>query len=768
MMWRRESVNMLACILVSFPAVLYGAKAGGENAVDLRFSTKADPVTVSVSGKVSDKSTGLPIANALVRGHIVVWKHQGPELFEKAPYAQTKTDERGSYSLQFVTSLTTSGPRKGQDGLCAYVGAPGYETLPQYARQCVTPENTKYENFDLALDNGQRIAGVVVDQDGRPVQDAVVRLQGGENGDWDFFGSTGQTKTDAKGKFELWISKGQGRWLNVTKQGYGTSLFWDYLDKSDMGTLTLARGGSIQGRILGPDGKGLANCEVSVREYPCRLAIDKVLTDSEGNYVLHGVPGEPSIIEFYKKKNGRYIDQWGQCNVHARLDPQIPLQNAPTYKTRAKDGQTVTGPDLTVGANTTVSGRLVAEHHTYALGGLLVRLDSSWGNMVEADADGKFHFPFVSPGKHSLTAYLPHNLRGDRGIGQTQVEVEPGKSLGDVQIDLADLAELRVQYLDANGNPLAGVTAGATWSPSGDGGWTEGTKSDTEGWAVLYLYPEGVQYVRGFDHSGTLVAEAAKQVHPKAGEVLDNLRITMLPCAQLRGRIVDDKGNPLAGRTALCTLAFADGVQTQRGVRTDSGGRFVLERLTPGFLSLSMEMDSILFKNVMKESFELKPGQDRDAGTITLKAGLNKKQIVQDHNSHGMEYAQEVRAAAQSLFEKIKTADYEHYLKPGVHWSEFPIVGYYQTDHWFDVLVRWMCATFKDNPIVDVRLGQTFLNPAEINGKKDLPTVPYELTLKNGRKLKGNLPFEYTFDGGEPHWHGLHGIDWHLNEANGK
>lgn len=768
MMWRGKSVNVLACVLLSCPAALCGADAGRKNGVDLQFSLKADPVTVSVSGKVTDKSTGRPIANALVRGHIVLWKHQGPELFEKAPYLQTKTDEQGRYSLQFVTVLTVSGPHKGDDGLCVYVGAPGYETLPQYAKRDVTPENAKCDNFDFALDKGQRISGVVVDQDARPVQGAVVRLQGGENGDWDFFGSTGRTKTDQDGKFELWISKGRGRWLNVTKQGYGTSLFWDHLQKSDMGTLTLARGGSIKGRLVGPDGKGLASCEVSVREYPCGLAIDKVLTDSEGNYVLHGVPGDPSIIEFYKKKNGRYMDQWGQCNVHVRLDPQMPLANAPTYKILAKDGQTVTGPDLTIGANTTVSGRLVAGHHTYALGGLLVRLDTSWGNMVEADADGNFQFPFVSPGKHSLTAYLPHNLRGDRGIGRTEIEIQPGKSLGDVQIALPDLAELRVQYLDADGNPLAGISASATWSPSGDGGWTEGTRSDKEGWAVLYLYPEETQYIRGFDRSGSLVAETAKQVRPEAGEVLDSLRITMLPCARLRGRLLDDEGKPLAGRTALCTLAFADGVQMKRGIRIDSEGGFVLERLTPGFVTFSVEVDSVLFGNVTKEPFELRPGQDRDGGVLTLKDGLNKKQIVQDRNSHGMEYAQEVHAAAESLFDKIKTADYEHYLKPGVHWTEFPIVGYYQTDHWFDVLVPWICNTFKQDPIVSMELGQVFLNPQEVNGKKNLPAVPYVLTLKDGRNLKGNLPFEYTFDGDEPHWHGLHGIDWHLTEGDKK
>ena len=114
---------------------------------------------------------------------------------------------------------------------------------------------------------------------------------------------------------------------------------------------------------------------------------------------------------------------------------------------------------------------------TFGIGGLMVRLDSSWDNMVEVDADGNFHFPFVSSGKHRLTAYLPHNLRYDRGIGQAEIEVKAGKPVKDIQIQLEDLAELRVRYLDLDGNPLEGVTASATWSKSGEGGWTEGPVS---------------------------------------------------------------------------------------------------------------------------------------------------------------------------------------------------------------------------------------------------------------------------------------------------
>ena len=128
----------------------------------------------------------------------------------------------------------------------------------------------------------------------------------------------------------------------------------------------------------------------------------------------------------------------------------------------------------------------------------MVRLDYDWGYMVEADADGRFLFPNVRPGKHQLTAYLPNNLRGDRGIGHVEINVESGKSMENIQIQLETLTEVRVQILDANGNPLEGITAGATWTKNGNGFWTEGTKSDKDGWAVLLLYPGDTQYVRGF------------------------------------------------------------------------------------------------------------------------------------------------------------------------------------------------------------------------------------------------------------------------------
>jgi len=757
-MYSKKHILSVCILLIGLTAVVGGANASEKGGVHLRFSLEPEPVTITVSGKVTDKESREPITDALVRGHVVIWRHQGPDLFEKCPYQETRTDTEGMYQLSFTTPLTTSGPMKGKDGICVDVSAPGYETRPEYVRPRVTPENVDFPGFNFQLNPGQLIKGTVLDENNSPIEGAVVRLQGGLNSDWDFFGSTGKTITDVKGYFELWISKGRGRWLNISKQGYGSAFFWDYLDNDDMGPLTLPRCGSIVGKVVDINGKGVANCEVSVRGYPCGL-IDKVLTDQDGNYMVSGIPGDPSIIEFYTRKNTRYRDIWGKVKVYTRIDPEMKLQNVPQYEIMAQDGKTITGA---VGTNKSVSGKLIASKATFALGGLMVRLDNSWDNMVEADTQGSFYFPFIPPGKHRLTAYLPHNLRYDRGIGQIEIEVEQGKPLEGLQIQLEDLAEARVQYLDADGNPLEGITAGATWSKSGDGDWTEGTKSNKNGWAVLYLYRGSVQYVRGFDHEGDLVAEGFEKVEPQPDEVMENLQIVMVPTAGIHGQLLSEKNEPFSEKVILCKLDFADGVRKRQRIKTDSAGNFEIHRLPPGIVTLSMELDSILFNDVLGQPFELKPGETKDLDVIILKEGLDKEETVRQKHAHAMEHPEEIVQAAEQLFEKIFNADYDHFIKKNSNWREFPIVGFYQTHHGFDVLVKWLCETFRENPIVAVELGEPFKNPDVINNKKELPTVPYKVTLKDGAVLQGSLPFEFNFDGDIPHWHGIHGIDWHL------
>ncbi len=758
----------LALAPVLFSTQTHSAQQTG---LALQFSLQNPPVTVTVSGTVRDKS-GKVLPDATVRGHLIVVQYFGFEGFEKCPYQESRTDANGQYRLTFMSPLSTTGPSRDEDTLCVDAGAPGYETHPEYVRPSVSAKNCTFTNFDFALNPGKRLRGVVTGTDSRPVSGALLRVHNGLNGDWNFFGSLGRTLTADNGSFELWISRdaadydGSLPWLCIWKQGSGFLFVFKLLERADLGTLVLNPGGEVIGKVVGPTGNPVPNCEVSGGWGFLRLA-DKTVTDQEGRYRLRGIPGEASIREFVTNRGGSYQPEHAKARFYARATAEMELKNAPNFELVAQDNQTVTAADVVAGAEASVSGTLLRSRTALGLGGLLVRLEGSWDNMVEADMNGQFRFPYVAPGKHTLTAYLPYNLRYDTGIGKTNIEVQSGAALSDVRIQLLDLAELRVQYLDANGNPLPGITAGATWSKNGEGGWTQGTVSDVKGWASLYLYPEDEQYLRGFDRSGKLTTELWKEINPKPAEVLEPMQIVMVPTASLSGRLIDDQGGGFASKPVRCTISAADGADYHSGFKTDAEGKFSLGGITPGILRLSFEIEGTEFADALGKSLELRPAAAETLGNIVLKNGLNKAKVIRQKHAQAMEQTEEITFAAEAFFKKIQNADYDYFLQPNANWQRFPLVNFYQTHHWFDVMVTWMSRTFKTNPIVTVELGQVFPNPKKLNGVEGLPTVPYKVTLKDGTLLQGDLPFEYNFDGNQGHWHGLEGVDWHLQYPNG-
>lgn len=179
----------------------------------------------------------------------------------------------------------------------------------------------------------------------------------------------------------------------------------------------------------------------------------------------------------------------------------------------------------------------------------------------------------------------------------------------------------------------------------------------------------------------------------------------------------------------------------------------------------------IEFKNV-----SLKPGVKTEVQVETVK-DEKKKSTNKSQNEIRREKITEVHSnpkiihkAAYDLFEKIKNADYDYFLS--VDWEQFPIVEYYNSYRDYPELVRWICKTFKENPIVSIELG-------DVSFSEGWPRIYYKLILKSGAILEGDLHFEYHFyHGDEGRWHGIHGhfydgpetsykvhgLDWHLQE----
>jgi prepilin-type processing-associated H-X9-DG protein len=169
----------------------------------------------------------------------------------------------------------------------------------------------------------------------------------------------------------------------------------------------------------------------------------------------------------------------------------------------------------------------------------------------------------------------------------------------------------------------------------------------------------------------------------------------------------------------------------------------------------------------------LNTGNDRYASIEQAKAAFLKRMERQSSVPEAMRdplaHADEIKAAAAQLFERLRTADYAdillHYRDgkfDSEGWKKFPTHGLYMVHTDYPSFALWCCTHFKDNPIVQVRLGEVFIGNALVIGKTGWPTVPYKLTLKDGVTLAGDLPFDYIISQGQGHWHGMEGIDWHL------
>lgn len=90
--------------------------------------------------------------------------------------------------------------------------------------------------------------------------------------------------------------------------------------------------------------------------------------------------------------------------------------------------------------------------------------------------------------------------------------------LQDIVVPLDTLATIHMQIQNEKGEPLEGVSAAAWWTPNHNGVFTEGSASDKDGCATLYLYPDEEQYIGAHDWAGRYALVSDKKMTLKTGE----------------------------------------------------------------------------------------------------------------------------------------------------------------------------------------------------------------------------------------------------------
>jgi beta-lactamase regulating signal transducer with metallopeptidase domain len=343
-------------LCVALGTIALGSFAGVRLVYAAAPATATSTYTVAIEGKVTDAVTGKPVPGADVRGWVCLVDFR-PDRAERSAQQQVKTDGEGRYRLTLVSPLTTSGRYKGQDVAALMVRAAGYGTRPVFVKGAVTPAKLAFTGIDVALGPGRKLTGRIVDEQHQPVAGARIAVGDDQSGGWDDWSAWGGATSDEKGLFEIWMNRekpkdmGPNPRLAIIKPGYGTVVQWDILQKEDLGDVVLKPGGTVTGKVVDQKGKAVSGCTMDAFLYPFGR-VGRAVTDANGNWEMKGLPGKPSIAEFFHRKNGPngYFPSYGRLRLYARLDEQSPLTQEPDCSIAAEEGKEVAAPNVILGA----------------------------------------------------------------------------------------------------------------------------------------------------------------------------------------------------------------------------------------------------------------------------------------------------------------------------------------------------------------------------------------------------------------------------------
>ncbi len=435
----------------------------------------------------------------------------------------------------------------------------------------------------VTLRRGQSVFGHVVADDETPVAGAEIRLRRAPSDDpiariaeasnprlvpsWD-------ASTDRDGGFEL-DDLPTGRYvLDVRAAGFASLRLpglavTDHDAATDLGTVVLAPGATVEGYVR--DAAGAPLEAVEVRVVPAG-SVERTFADLRGGELpADAVTGPDGYFALRDRGPGERLELRFRRRGYARL--ALPGIEAPSEEPLA----------VVLGPVSRVFGRVVDESGAPLDGAALVldRIETSVSaagttsvagtdvSETTADDDGRFAFDDVEPGELQLSASAPGYATGE----WTGLEAAPGEDL-DLELALEPGASVRGTVFAPDAEALAGVrvryeSAGSRSLVRTDG---EG-RFRIEGAAVAQL---------------TLVAEherygrAVREVDLAAGENLVDLRFER--GLEARGAVVDETGAGVEG--AVVRWMKKGDYMSLRRQASKAGGSFRFEGVAAGTYTL--------------------------------------------------------------------------------------------------------------------------------------------------------------------------------------
>jgi RNA polymerase sigma factor (sigma-70 family) len=412
----------------------------------------------------------------------------------------------------------------------------------------------------------------------------------------------------------------------------------------------------IRGRVLESDtGKPRAGVQVTLRERGTERRPDLIATTgADGRYEIHGAKKaaqyelsvkrdeqtgfigrsvklpdtpayEPIVADISVAKGivltGRLLDdQTGEpvpgfvCvgvladNEAAKARPEFDSPDCYDFANTKEDGvyRTIVppGPILLMAGVTPTGGKGTTESRYQQL-----KTDPEYPQYFDKQFTG-----FRSPG--GVTTIM-------QGQWCKVLKLKPDETEVTVEVRFKRASRFTVKVQDADGKPLSGVIAAGNTSRD----WATPEPSEGDTFVVYELDTAKPRLVAFLEPKRKLVGTLMLK-----GDEKDPAVATLGRPGRVKGKLVNSAGDPIAG--AVVKLGYehraaeeidrrvnGDWRSTEPRVETNAAGEFEIEMVIPGekFVVYGRKKDRFLEPPNRKSMVTVKPGEQQDLGTITMK-----------------------------------------------------------------------------------------------------------------------------------------------------
>ncbi len=342
------------------------------------------------------------------------------------------------------------------------------------------------------------------------------------------------------------------------------------------GSFTISPEGAVVARIATAD--GTLGASIKLADAPAEISLQPTLVKrlklsglSEGAaiYLLDHQTGE---FHRFTQHEGEWVGPPVLPNFHSLLafapgavPARIPMINGHLLRGGFKFEGSIS--DITLVAPQELSG-IVTERGRLMPGVTVIADPETCALPLKTDSKGAFAFPSIAA-PPAMTAVL---VRAPGKVASAYLSVEQP-----VELTLKPAASLQLTFVDARGQPVAGVEGGLSGQ---DLARPQQVPSDAKGqWPVAELI-DGVLQLR-VNHPWVLISDAKLPVKGAT-----RLRAVVAPAVTVTGRVVDGQGNPISGANIVvqqpgASEAVKDALRMVSR-NTDVNGGYELQGLLPG------------------------------------------------------------------------------------------------------------------------------------------------------------------------------------------